>query len=181
MSRIGKMPIAVPAGVTVDFDGKAVTVKGPKGSLTQAIASKAIDIVKTDGGITVERKNESKEAKAMHGLYRMLVANMVAGVVTPFVKTLVIKGVGYKVSVTNNKLVMNIGFSHPIEFFAPEGIALTCPDASNITVTGISKELVGQTAASIRAKKPAEPYHNYGIHYAGEKLIKKEGKTSGKK
>ena len=181
MSRVGKAPITVPAGVSVDFDGKTVTVKGPKGTLTQSIASRAIDIIKEDGGLRIERKNESKEAKSMHGLYRMLVANMVQGVVTPFVKTLIIKGVGYKAAVTGNKLVMNIGYSHPVELTAPEGIALACPDATTVTVTGISKELVGQTAATIRSKKPVEPYHNYGIRYSDEVPVKKEGKTSGKK
>lgn len=181
MSRIGKMQIAVPAGVSVEFDGVTVTVKGPKGTLTQIIASRHIAVEKTEGFVTIVRKNEAKETKALHGLYRMLVANMIAGVVTPFVKTLVIKGVGYKASVSNNKLVMNIGFSHPVEYKAPEGITLACPDANTVTVTGISKELVGQTAATIRGKKPVEPYHNYGLHYSNETLVKKEGKTSGKK
>ena len=181
MSRIGKAPITVPAGVSVEFENQTFTVKGPKGTLTQKVASRAIDIKKTETGYEVVRHNDSKEAKSMHGLYRMLLANMVAGVHTPFSKTLVIKGVGYKAAVVGNKLTMNIGLSHPVEFTAPEGITLACPDATSITVTGISKELVGQTAASIRSKKPVEPYHNYGIRYSTETPIKKEGKTSGKK
>ncbi|MCL2061703.1 MAG: 50S ribosomal protein L6 [Firmicutes bacterium] len=181
MSRIGKMQIPVPQGVSVDFDGTVVTVKGPKGTLTQTIAAKNIGVEKADGFISVTRKTDAKEVKAMHGLYRMLIANMVTGVVTPFVRTLIIKGVGYKASVTNNKLVMNIGLSHPVEFVAPEGITLACTDPTTVTVTGISKELVGQTAATIRAKKPVEPYHNYGIRYSDEKVVKKEGKTAGKK
>jgi len=181
MSRIGKMPIAVPAGITVDFNNQTLTVKGPKGTLTQNVASKAIDIKKTDTGFEVVRANDSKETKSMHGLYRMLLANMVQGVNTPFEKKLIIKGVGYKAAVAGNKLTMNIGLSHPVEFTAPEGIMLACPDATTVTVTGISKELVGQTAASIRAKKPVEPYHNYGIRYSTEVPVKKEGKTSGKK
>jgi len=175
------MQIPVPAGVTVEVSGQTVTVKGPKGTLSQIIASSAVTVEQSGGIVTVHRKNESKEAKSMHGLYRMLIANMVAGVVTPFVKTIVIKGVGYKASVTNNKLVMNIGFSHPIEFVAPEGIALACPDLNTVTVTGISKEQVGQVAATIRGKKPVEPYHNYGLRYSTEVVVKKEGKTSGKK
>ena len=181
MSRIGKMQIPVPAGVSVVFDGQQVTVKGPKGTLTQIIATKTITIEQSNGIIQVGRTNEAKETKAKHGLYRMLIANMVAGVVEPFKKTLIIKGVGYKASVTNNKLVMNIGFSHPIEFVAPEGITLACPDQTTVTVTGISKEYVGQIAATIRSKRPVEPYHNYGLHYSDETLIKKEGKTAGKK
>jgi len=175
------MQIPVPAGVTVAVDGQTVTVKGPKGSLSQAIASRSITVEQSNGFVSVNRANDSKEAKSMHGLYRMLVANMVAGVVTPFVKTIVIKGVGYKASVANNKLVMNIGFSHPVEFVAPEGITLACPDLNTVTVTGISKELVGQVAATIRGKKPVEPYHNYGLRYSTEVVVKKEGKTSGKK
>ncbi|MCL2796624.1 MAG: 50S ribosomal protein L6 [Firmicutes bacterium] len=181
MSRIGRKQIPVPAGVTVTVDGQTVTVKGPKGTLTQLIASPAVTVEQSAGVISVNRSNESKEAKSMHGLYRMLVANMVAGVVTPFVKTILIKGVGYKASVANNKLVMNIGFSHPVEFVAPEGITLACPDLNTVTVTGISKELVGQVAATIRGKKPVEPYHNYGLRYSTEVVVKKEGKTSGKK
>ena len=181
MSRIGRMQISVPAGVSVGFNDQTVTVKGPKGTLTQFVASKDITFEQAGGFIHVGRSNETKETKSMHGLYRMLIANMIAGVVTPFTKTILIKGVGYKASVTGNKLVMNIGFSHPVEFVAPEGITLACPDLTTVTVTGISKELVGQTAAMIRGKKPVEPYHNYGLRYSNEVVVKKEGKTSGKK
>ena len=175
------MPITVPAGVSVDFDGKTVVVKGSKGELKQSVASRAIEIKKEGTTIEVTRKNDSKEAKSMHGLYRMLIANMVAGVNEPFTKTLIIKGVGYKAAVAGNKLTMNVGLSHQVEIIAPAGITLACPDATTVTVTGISKELVGQVAATIRAKKPVEPYHLYGIRYSTENLIKKEGKTSGKK
>lgn len=180
MSRIGRMVINVPAGVTVDVKDKVVTVKGPKGTLSQTINDRNIN-VKLDGtALHVERTAETKETKSKHGLYRQLINNMVKGVVTPFTRTLVIQGVGYKASMSGNKLVMNIGFSHPVEFVAPEGITLACPDATTVTVTGISKELVGQTAATIRSKRPVEPYHNYGLHYSDEVLIKKEGKTAGK-
>lgn len=180
MSRIGKLEIAIPAGVTVDYKDNVVTVKGPKGELSQKIESKNIDVVVEGAVAKVTRANDTKEARAKHGLYRMLVANMVAGVVTPFSKTLNVKGVGFKVAVNGNKLVMNIGFSHPVEIIAPEGITITCPNITTITVTGISKEQVGQVAATIKSKRPVEPYHNYGLHYQGEYLIKKEGKTAGK-
>ena len=180
MSRIGRMHITVPAGVTVDYKDNLVTVKGPKGTLTQKIATHAID-VKVDGNIvTLERHNELKETKSMHGLYRMLIANMVQGVVTPFSKTLVIAGVGYKASVSGNKLTMNLGYSHPVEFTAPEGVTVTCPDANTVVVTGISKEQVGQVAANIRSKRKVEPYHGYGLHYSDEVVVRKEGKTAGK-
>jgi len=181
MSRIGKLPITVPAGVSVDFDGKAVKVKGPKGELSQEIACRALEFKKEGQTIELIRQNEAKETKAMHGLYRMLIANMVQGVNEPFVKTLIIKGVGYKAAVAGSKLTMNVGLSHPVEMIAPQGITLACPDATTVTVTGISKELVGQFAATIRAKKPVEPYHHYGIRYSTETPIKKEGKTAGKK
>jgi len=181
MSRIGRLPITVPAGVEVSFENQTLTVKGPKGTLSQSVASRAIEIKKEGATIEVIRKNDSKDAKSMHGLYRMLLSNMVQGVVTPFTKTLIIKGVGYKAAVAGSKLTMNIGFSHPVEITAPEGITLACPDATSVTVTGISKEQVGQVAATIRAKKPVEPYHNYGIRYSTETPVKKEGKTAGKK
>ncbi len=180
MSRIGRMPVTVPAGVTVEVKDRIVTVKGPKGTLTQEIASRNIVIEQEGTTLTVVRKNEAKETKSMHGLYRQLIANMVAGVETPFSRKLNIKGVGYKVALNGNKVVMNIGYSHPVEFTAPEGITLACPDANSIVVSGINKTLVGQTAATIKSKKPVEPYHNYGIHYADEVLVKKEGKTAGK-
>ena len=180
MSRIGRMHITVPAGVTVDYKDNLVTVKGPKGTLTQKIATHAID-VKVDGNIvTLERHNELKETKSMHGLYRMLIANMVQGVVTPFSKTLVIAGVGYKAAVSGNKLTMNLGDSHPVECTAPEGVTVTCPDANTVVVTGISKEQVGQVAANIRSKRKVEPYHGYGLHYSDEVVVRKEGKTAGK-
>lgn len=180
MSRIGRMHIEVPSAVKVEFKDGVVTVTGPKGTLTQTIVDKNIDL-KTEGNIlTVVRNSEEKSVKAKHGLYRQLIANMVKGVTEPFVKTLIIQGVGYKASVTGNKLVMNIGYSHPVEFVAPEGITLACPDANTVTVTGISKELVGQTAATIRSKRAVEPYHNYGLHYSDEVVVKKEGKTAGK-
>lgn len=116
----------------------------------------------------------------MHGLYRVLINDMVQGVVTPFSKTLIIDGVGYKAAMQGNKLVMNLGLSHPVEYVAPTGITITCTDQNTVVVSGISKEIVGQVAATIKSKRPVEPYHGYGIHYSTEVVVKKEGKTAGK-
>ena len=180
MSRIGRMHIEIPASVKVAFENGVVKVDGPKGSLSQKIADKHIDLKFEGNVLTVVRDSEEKSVKAKHGLYRQLIANMVAGVVTPFTRTLIIQGVGYKAAVQGSKLTLNLGFSHPIEYNAPAGITLTCPDITTVVVSGIDKELVGQTAATIRSKRPVEPYHNYGLHYSDEVLVKKEGKTAGK-
>ena len=181
MSRIGKKHIDVPAGVTVNFDGHVVTVKGKLGELKQEIVSPDID-VKVDGAVVnVERKNELKQTRAYHGLYRQLIADMVKGVQEPFKKTLIVAGVGYKCSVTGNKLVMNIGYSKPVEYTVPEGITVTCPDPLQIVVSGINKAYVGQVAAQIKSKRPVEPYHGYGLHYSDEVVLRKEAKTAGKK
>lgn len=180
MSRIGRLPITIPAGVTVEYNDDIVTVKGPKGTLTQKIVDRNIVVKIENGAVHVERKNENKETRSKHGLYRQLIANMMKGVVTPFSKTLIINGVGYKAQMSGNKLVMNIGYSHPVEFMAPEGITITVPEQTQVVVTGISKELVGQTAATIRSKRPVEPYHAYGLRYSDEVVIRKEGKTAGK-
>ena len=174
MSRIGRMPIAIPAGVKVEVAGST------KGALEREIASNKIEVKVEGAEVHVTRSDEKKETKSKHGLYRQLIANMVAGVVTPFSRTLIVQGVGYKAAVAGNKLTMNLGYSHPVEFTAPEGITIACPDITTIVVSGISKELVGQTAATIRSKRPVEPYHNYGLHYSDEVLVKKEGKTAGK-
>lgn len=180
MSRIGRLPVEIPAGVTVELKDDTVFVKGPKGELSQKIVDKYIT-VKIEGNVVhVERSRETKETKSKHGLYRQLINNMVKGVSTPFTKTLMINGVGWKAQLSGKKLVMNIGYSHPVEFSAPEGITLACPDATTITVTGIDKALVGQIAATIRSKRPVEPYHAYGIRYSDEVVVRKEGKTGGK-
>lgn len=180
MSRIGRMHIDIPAGVTVSYDNGEVRVKGPKGELSRTIVDKNIRVEISGSVVNVTRLAETKETKSKHGLYRQLIANMVKGVVEPYTRTLLIAGVGYKASVSAGKLVMNIGFSHPVEYTAPAGITLACPDATTVTVTGIDKELVGQTAANIRAKKPVEPYHGYGLRYNDEVVLRKEGKTAGK-
>lgn len=180
MSRIGKMKIAVPAGVTVEEKDRVVYVKGPKGELSTAIKSDKIAIKMENNEITVLRADDNKESRSLHGLYRMLIANMVTGVVTPFTKTLIIAGVGYKANVSGKKLTLSLGLSHPVEIDIPEGITITCPDLLTVVVSGVSKEKVGQVAAQIKAKRPVEPYHGYGIHYSDEVVIRKEGKTAGK-
>ncbi len=181
MSRIGKKHIDIPAGVTVDFKDGVVTVKGKLGELKQEINCKDV-LVKIDGSvINVERANENKQTRAYHGLYRQLIANMVSGVVTPFTRTLIVAGVGYKCAVTGNKLVMNIGYSKPVEYTVPDGITITCPDPLTIVVSGMSKEFVGEVAAQIKSKRPVEPYHGYGLHYSDEVVLRKEAKTAGKK
>ena len=180
MSRIGKMKIAVPAGVTVEEKDRVIYVKGHKGELSTAIKSDKIKVVMENNEITVTREDDHKESRSLHGLYRMLIANMVTGVVTPFTKTLVIAGVGYKAAVNGKKLTLNLGLSHPVEIEIPEGITITCPDLLTVIVSGVNKEQVGQVAAQIKAKRPVEPYHGYGIHYSDEVVIRKEGKTAGK-
>ncbi len=179
MSRIGKMSIAVPAGVSVEFKDSVVTVKGAKGTLTQKVTG-AIDVKNEDGHVHVIALDELQQTNALHGLYRALIANMVKGVSEGYTKGLEVKGVGWKVAMQGNKLVLNVGFSHPIEFPAPEGIKIECPSATEITVSGVDKVLVGQVAADLRAIRKPEPYHGYGIRYKGEHVEHKEGKTSGK-
>lgn len=179
MSRIGKMPIAIPDGVTVEFKNGVVTVKGAKGTLSREIAGN-IDVTTENGHVVLKSLDDTAETNAKHGLYRALLAGMVKGVHDGFSKALEIKGVGWKAQVQGNKLVLNVGFSHPVEFIAPEGIKFECPTLTDVVVSGISKELVGQTAANIRAVREPEPYHGYGIRYKGEYVEHKEGKTSGK-
>ena len=179
MSRIGKMPIALPAGVTVDFKDGIVTVKGPKGTLTREIVGN-IGVEVEGATLLVKALDDKADTNAKHGLYRALLNGMVTGVSEGFVKSLEIKGVGWKAAVQGNKLILNVGFSHPVEFVAPEGIKFECPSLTEVSVSGISKELVGQTAANIRKIRIPEPYHGYGIRYKGEYVEHKEGKTSGK-
>ena len=179
MSRIGRMPVALPAGVTVEVkDGKMV-VKGPKGTLEQDIDAR-IALSVENGHAVLTRANDSKELKAKHGLYRALLHNMVTGVTAGYTKGLVINGVGYKVAKQSSKIVLNIGFSHPVEFPETDGIKLDCPTQTEITVSGIDKVKVGQIAANIRSLREPEPYHGYGIRYKDEVIERKEGKTAGK-
>ncbi len=179
MSRIGKKVIAVPAGVSVDFTDGVVTVKGPKGQLQREIKGN-IDIKHEGAEMHVLALDENKETNALHGLYRALLADMVKGVSEGFTRGLEVKGVGWKAAMNGNKLVLNVGFSHPIEFAQPEGIKIECPAPTEITVSGIDKVLVGQVAADLRSIRKPEPYHGYGIRYKGEHVEHKEGKTSGK-
>ncbi|MDE7164003.1 MAG: 50S ribosomal protein L6 [Clostridiales bacterium] len=181
MSRIGRKHIDVPAGVTVTFENGVVTVKGKLGELKQEIKCKDINVVVGSGVVNVERANDDKQTRAYHGLYRQLIANMVAGVQTAFTKTLIVAGVGYKCAVTGNKLIMNIGYSKPVEYVIPGGVSIACPDPLTIVVSGIDKEFVGEVAAQIKSKRPVEPYHGYGLHYSTEKVLRKEAKTAGKK
>ena len=177
MSRIGKLPIAVPAGVTVTVDeNNLVTVKGPKGTLTQQV-NPIITINQENGKLVLTRPSDAKPHKAMHGLYRALVANMVHGVTEGFSKTLEMVGTGYRASVENNVLTINIGFSHPVILTAPEGITYSCPSQTKITVSGIDKQKVGNLAADIRAIRKPEPYLGKGIKYEDEVIRRKEGKT----
>ena len=179
ISRIGKMPVALPAGVTVEVkDGKMI-VKGPKGTLEQDIDAR-IALTVENGHAVLTPASDSSDVKAKHGLYRALLHNMVTGVTAGFTKSLVINGVGYKVAKQGNKIVLNIGFSHPIEFAEVEGIKLDCPTQTEISVTDIDKVKVGQVAANIRALREPEPYHGYGIRYKDEVIERKEGKTAGK-
>ena len=179
MSRIGKHPIAIPAGVDVTIDGSTVTVKGPKGTLTRTVHSN-MNVAMENGEIVVTRPDESNLNKSLHGLTRTLIHNMVVGVTAGFKRELVINGVGYKAAVNGNKLVLNIGYSHPIEMEAPKGITFECPSITEIVVKGIDKNLVGQTAANIKAKREVEPYHGYGVRYKEDVVILKEGKKAGK-
>ena len=179
MSRIGKMPIALPAGVVVEFANGIVTVKGPKGTLSREVVGN-IGIETEGTNLVVKALDNAADTNAKHGLYRALLQGMVTGVTEGFVRTLEIKGVGWKAAVQGNKLVLNVGFSHPVEVVAPEGIAFACPSQTEVTVSGINKEVVGQVAANIRAIRLPEPYHGYGIRYKGEVIERKEGKTSGK-
>mgnify|MGYP004449333985 CR=1 FL=1 len=176
MSRIGRMPITIPAGVTVDVkEGNVVTVTGPKGTLTQTFDG-AMDIAIDGAVITVSRPNDLKRNKALHGLTRSLLNNMVVGVSAGFQKVLEINGVGYKASKQGKVLTLNLGYSHPIDMEDPEGLE-TVVEGNKITVKGISKEAVGQHAANIRTKRPPEPYKGKGIKYADEIIRRKVGKT----
>ncbi len=179
MSRIGKLPITIPAGVTVSVDAEnVVTVSSSKGTLTQKV-SKIIKVNVENNQVIVEKLAETNEANAMHGLYRTLINNMVIGVTQGFKKSLTVNGVGFKVSKQGNKLVMNLGLSHPVEVVEEDGVKLS-NNNNEIIVEGISKERVGAMASKIRAIKPVEPYHGYGIRYTDEKVSLKEGKSSGK-
>lgn len=175
MSRIGKLPIQIPQGVTITVDSGAVKVQGPKGNLEQFITPN-VTVKIEDGELTVTRKDDSKPAKSEHGLMRALINNMVVGVTTGFEKKLEVNGVGFRVGGGGQNLEMSLGFSHPVKYQAPEGINITV-NKMEITVAGHNKQQVGQVAAEIRALKKPEPYKGKGIKYADEVIIRKAGKT----
>ena len=180
MSRIGRAPIAIPAGVTVTVsDDNIVTVKGPKGTLTQEV-NKNITVKQEGNEIHVTRPNDEKQNRAFHGLYRALIANMVTGVTTGFKKTLNLVGTGYRAEAKGDTLNITIGYSHPVIMKAPENITFATPNQTTIEVSGMNKQQVGNVAADIRAVRKPEPYHGKGIRYADEVVRQKEGKT-GKK
>ena len=176
MSRIGKKPVPIPKGVTVTLDGSHITVKGPKGELSRSLPAAMLVSMK-DNEVVVERPSEENEHKALHGLTRTLIANMIEGVTTGFSKQLEIIGVGYKAEQRPYGLQLSLGFSHVIEYRAPAGIKLTAPQPTQVTIQGANKEMVGQVAAEIRSFRPPEPYKGKGIKYAGEQVRRKAGKA----
>lgn len=178
MSRIGKLPVQIPSGVTITVDGDVIKVTGPKGSLEE-VKLPHVDVAIEGETLLVNRKSDEKIARAQHGLMRALINNMVVGVTQGFEKKLEVNGVGFKVALQGNKLVLNLGFSHPIEFTAPEGVTLAV-DKMNISISGINKQQVGQVAADIRAFKKPEPYKGKGIKYSDEYVLRKAGKTGAK-
>ena len=181
MSRIGRMPIAVPAGVTVEIaENNVVTVKGPKGELTRALPNE-MTIKLEDGKIVVERPNDLKKEKSLHGLTRSLLNNMVTGVTNGFEKKLEVNGVGYRAAMQGKTLSLSLGYSHPVEYVAPEGITIEVPAPNKIIVSGANKEVVGETAAKIREYRMPEPYKGKGIKYIDEVIRRKEGKAGAKK
>ena len=180
MSRIGRAPVAIPAGVEVNVaDNNVVTVKGPKGTLTQQF-NENLTITVEGNVITVARPNDLKENRALHGLTRSLINNMVVGVTEGFKKTLEVNGVGYRVALEGNKLVMNLGYSHQVIMEAPAGITVEVPNPNQIIISGYDKQLVGQFAANVREKRRPEPYKGKGIKYSTEHIRRKEGKAGGK-
>jgi len=181
MSRIGKMPISIPNGVDVTLgEGNLVTVKGPKGTLSQKLSEK-MTIANDNGVITITRPNDEKENRALHGLTRTLLNNMVVGVTEGYKKELDVNGVGYRVAKEGKKLTMNIGYSHPVVMEEIDGITIDVPSPNKIIINGIDKQKVGQFAAEVRGKRPPEPYKGKGIKYTDEVIRRKEGKTGVKK
>jgi large subunit ribosomal protein L6 len=183
MSRIGKLPVTVPSGVDVTIGAGEVRVKGPKGELSQHILSDVVDVKMEDGKVLVARKGDAKSHRSAHGLTRTLIANMVEGVSKGFRKSLEIQGVGYRAAKAGEKLNLTLGYSHPVVFEPPKGIALSVEGTNKIHVEGIDKQSVGQVAAEIRGLRPPEPYKGKGIRYEGETIRKKLGKAgkAGKK
>ncbi len=177
MSRIGKLPVAIPGGVTVDYSEPVLKVKGPRGELTLDVhPAMAIDV--GEGEVVVRRPSDGRTHRSLHGLTRALIANMVHGVTTGYSKTLEIVGVGYRAQKKGRELVLSLGFSHTIDYPEPEGITLECPRQDIVVVHGIDKQKVGQVAAEIRSFRPPEPYKGKGVRYQGEQIRRKVGKTA---
>ncbi|KZY57021.1 50S ribosomal protein L6 [Erythrobacter sp. HI0063] len=175
MSRIGKRPVAIPSGVTANIDGKTLSVKGPKGTLTMGL-SDLIDYKVEDEGISVQPANDTQKARAFWGMQRTMVSNLVEGVTEGFSKTLQISGVGYRASTQGKKLKLQLGYSHDVDLDVPEGLDVQTPDQTTVIVSGIDKQKVGQFAAEIRRWRKPEPYKGKGIKYQGEYIFRKEGK-----
>ena len=180
MSRIGRAPITVPAGVEIKLDGNTITVKGPKGTLTRTF-NQNMTVALDAGVLTVTRPNDAKENRALHGLTRTLINNMIVGVTEGFKKELDVNGVGYRVAKEGNKLVMNLGYSHQVVMEEIPGITIEVPNPNKIIINGCDKQLVGQFAANVREKRPPEPYKGKGIKYVDEVIRRKVGKTGAKK
>ncbi|WP_336790780.1 50S ribosomal protein L6 [Paenibacillus sp. MMO-177] len=180
MSRIGRKPITVPAGVSISLDNSVITVKGPKGSLSREI-HKDMKVNVAENEIVVERPSDNKLHRSLHGTTRSVIANMVSGVTEGFSKNLELVGVGYRANKTGDKIVLNVGYSHPVEIAPEAGIEFEVPANTKITVRGIDKERVGAVAAQIRSVREPEPYKGKGIKYEGERIIRKEGKAGKKK
>ncbi|MFH5186625.1 50S ribosomal protein L6 [Paenibacillus sp. TAB 01] len=180
MSRIGRKPITIPSGVNVTLDNTLITVNGPKGTLSREL-HRDMKVVVAENEISVERPSDNKLHRSLHGTTRSVVANMVSGVTEGFVKSLDLVGVGYRANKTGNKLVLNVGYSHPVEIEPENGIEFEVPSNTKIIVRGIDKELVGATAAKVRSVREPEPYKGKGIKYEGERILRKEGKAGKKK
>ena len=177
MSRIGRQPIEIPDGVDIDVNGPEVTVKGPKGELSQSLV-REMKVSIDDGTLTVERPTDRGEHRALHGLTRSLIANMVTGVTEGFERRLQIQGVGYRAQLKGKELEMSLGYSHPVTVEAPEGIEFEVPQPTEVVVRGIDKQLVGEVAARIRKRRPPEPYKGKGVRYADEQVTRKVGKRA---
>jgi large subunit ribosomal protein L6 len=179
MSRIGKRPVAIPSGVTVEVSGNAVAVKGPRGELSRTLP-REMSVAIEDGSVAVRRPSDEKRHKALHGLSRTLVANMVEGVSKGFIKVLEIQGVGYKAEAKPYGVNLVVGYSHPVKYEAPQGIKISVEGNTTVKIEGADKEKVGQVAAELRAVRPPEPYKGKGIRYQGEQVRRKAGKTGAK-
>lgn len=176
MSRVGKLPVPIPENVEVSVAGRSVTVEGPRGTMSQDF-SPLVEVKVEDGAIVVTRVNDSKRARAFHGLYRNLIANMVTGVTNGFSRTLLINGVGYRAELKDNTLVLNLGFSNPIEYPVPEGLTIATEGPNKFTVSGNSKQEVGRAASELRSLRPPEPYKGKGVKYEEERIVRKVGKA----